>query len=340
VAIKNSATHAVDILLSDFLCLIPGERTVITADMTSDMRLVQALLDGAYRRGRQASAVIVPRLPSQGAGADVGITDACRAAIMNTDLWIDMTFPYMAGSGPHDEVMHAGKARYLLLGDANLESFTRLFGDIELDQYFEAQAEFDKTFGRKGARCRITCPKGSDFSFELAKPIFEKPRRATKPGMYTIPGACSIGADSKTIKGRIVLGAVFHQSYEVLPQPVVVEVDGAIQSIKGAGAAAIKFGQAVRRATGSGSGMIIHLTNGLHPTANFTGKCFNEDMRALGNNAVGFGLPWWEPGGGENHPDGIILGQSVWIDNELVIDSGRIVGGSEGLVRKADALVA
>ena len=151
MAIKNSAAHAVDILLSDFMCLAAVERAVITADMTSDMRLVQALLEGMYRRGRQASAVIIPRaFPSEGAGADVGITDACRAAIMNTDLWIDMTFPYMAGSGPHDEVMHAGKARYLLLGDANLDSFTRLFGDIELDRYFEAQAEFDKTFGQEG----------------------------------------------------------------------------------------------------------------------------------------------------------------------------------------------
>ena len=78
----------------------------------------------------------------------------------------------------------------------------------------------------------------------------------------------------------------------------------------------------------------------IDPTAQVTGKCFNEDMRALGNNAVGFGLPWWEPGGGENHPDGVLMGQSVWIDNELIVENGRIVGGPEELVRKADALVA
>lgn len=340
VKIRNSVAHAVEVLLGDFLCVGGQERVVITADMTSDMRLVQALLEGAYCRAAEATAVVIPKLPSQGAGADVAITAACRGAIGAADVWIDMTFPYMAGSGPHDAVMHEKKARYLLLGDAGLESFTRLFGDADLDLYFAAQAEFDKTFGRKGARCRITCPRGSDFTFELSKPIFEKPRRALNPGMYTIPGACSIGADTKTIKGRIVLGAVFHQVYELLQQPVVVEVDGAIKSITGAGAAAIKFERAVRRATGSGQGMIIHLTNGLHPTAQVTGKCFNEDMRALGNNAVGFGLPWWEPGGGENHPDGVVMGQSVWIDNELIVENGRIVGGPEELVRKADALVA
>lgn len=338
--IKNSAVHAVEVLLGDFLCVRETERVVITADMATDARLVQALLEGAYRHAAEATAVVIPKLPSQGAGADVGITSACRGAISAADVWIDVTFPYMAGSAPHDAVMHEKKARYMLLGDTNLDSLIRLFGDTDLDLYFAAQAEFDKTFGKKGARCRITCPRGSDFTFELSKPIFEKPRRALNPGMYTIPGACSIGADSKTIKGRIVLGAVFHQVYELLHQPVVVEVDGAIKSITGAGAAAIKFERAVRRATGDKDGMIIHLTNGLHPTAQVTGKCFNEDMRALGNNAVGFGLPWWEPGGGENHPDGVLMGQSVWIDNELIVDNGRVVGGSEELVRKADALVA
>ncbi len=337
---KNSAAHAVEVLLGDFLCVGKAERVVITSDVMTDARLVQALLEGAYRRAAEATAVIIPKLPSQGAGADIGITAACRGAISAADVWIDLTFPYMAGSAPHDAVMHEKKARYLLLGDTNLDSFIRLYGDTDLDLYFAVQAEFDKTFGKKGARCRITCPRGSDFTFELSKPIFEKPRRALHPGMYTIPGACSIGADTKTIKGRIVLSAVFHQVYELLHQPVVVEVDGAIKSITGAGAAAIKFERAVRRATGDKDGMIIHLTNGLHPTAQVTGKCFNEDMRALGNNAVGFGLPWWEPGGGENHPDGVLMGQSVWIDNELIVENGRVVGGSEGLVRKADALIA
>ncbi len=337
---KNSAAHAVEVLLEDFLCVAKTERVVITSDMMTDARLTQALLEGAYRRAAEATAIIIPKLPSQGAGADIGITAACRGAISAADVWIDLTFPYMAGSAPHDAVMHEKKARYLLLGDANLDSFIRLYGDTDLDLYFAAQAEFDKTFGKKGARCRITCPHGSDFTFELSKPIFEKPRRALNPGMYTIPGACSIGADTKTIKGRIVLSAVFHQVYELLHHRVVVEVDGAIKSITGAGAAAIKFERAVRRATGARDGMIIHLTNGLHPTAQVTGKCFNEDMRALGNNAVGFGLPWWEPGGGENHPDGVLMGQSVWIDNELIVENGRVVGGSEELVRKADALVA
>jgi 2,5-dihydroxypyridine 5,6-dioxygenase len=38
------------------------------------------------------------------------------------------------------------------------------------------------------------------------------------------------------------------------------------------------------------------------------------------------GLPWWEPGGGENHPDGIVFDQSLWIDGELISERGRFSG--------------
>ena len=49
----------------------------------------------------------------------------------------------------------------------------------------------------------------------------------------------------------------------------------------------------------------------------------------MGCNAVGMGLPWWIPGGGENHPDGVVSDQSMWIDGQKIISDGTIVGPSE-----------
>ena len=79
------------------------------------------------------------------------------------------------------------------------------------------------------------------------------------------------------------------------------------------------------RAGGGEYGSIIHFTHGLHPAARLTGKCFIEDMRTIGSNAVGLGIPWWEPGGGENHPDTVLTEQSVWIDDRQIIRDGAIV---------------
>jgi 2,5-dihydroxypyridine 5,6-dioxygenase len=63
----------------------------------------------------------------------------------------------------------------------------------------------------------------------------------------------------------------------------------------------------------------------MHPCARFTGKSFIEDCRVMGNNAVGLGLPWWVPGGGENHPDAILSRQSLWVDGQQIAEDGVIV---------------
>jgi len=45
-----------------------------------------------------------------------------------------------------------------------------------------------------------------------------------------------------------------------------------------------------------------------------------------GSNAIGMGLPWWEPGGGGHHPDGIVLDQSLWIGDRQIVDGGILTG--------------
>lgn len=338
--LKGSLVHAVDTLVGDYLRIAPDEDVVVTADTGSDGHLIEALLDGIRRRGARPTAVLIPKLPYQGGLADGHIPAACGRAVERADVWIDATFPYMAGSAIHDALLQKGRTRYLLLGDPSSESFVRLFGDIDFDLYHEAQTAFDDVFGRAlGKICRITCPRGTDVSFKLARSGLKKPRRATEPGMYVVPGSCSIAPDIETVEGRIVIGAVFHTFYEALGDPIEIEVRGGIKGIRGAGASAIAFEKAVRRAVSDGMGSVIHFTHGLSPAARVTGRSFVEDMRAIGNNAVGFGIPWWEPGGGENHPDGVVLGHSVWIEDQQVIDRGRIVW-PEDLRQKADKLTS
>jgi hypothetical protein len=57
----------------------------------------------------------------------------------------------------------------------------------------------------------------------------------------------------------------------------------------------------------------------------------------MGSNAIGLGKPWWEPGGGESHPDAILAEHSIWIDGEKIIDQGIIVA-PHGLAERAARL--
>ena len=56
-----------------------------------------------------------------------------------------------------------------------------------------------------------------------------------------------------------------------------------------------------------------------------------------GYNAIGLGLPFWVPGGGENHPDCVISMQSLWIEGRQILSDGVIVAPTH-LAEMAQAL--
>src|SRR3546814_16651052 len=83
-----------------------------------------------------------------------------------------------------------------------LGGLLRLFGAVDLDSYFTALRPFEKSLtSHEGATVRVTDPLGSDLSFKLAKPPYEKPRRADKPGTYLVPGSCTMFPDMESVQG-------------------------------------------------------------------------------------------------------------------------------------------
>lgn len=337
--------------LLDFMSLRSGEDVLITVDVGTDPAVSSAIFATAERLGAHPSILSAPKLPFQGTLADPYISRTVATAVKSCDVWIDLTFPYLAGSHVHDEAMGTKRVRYILGGDMARDNFSRLFGMVDFDQYYDAQSEFDKVFTAAiGKQVRITTALGTDVSFKLGKSGFTKPRRAAGPGMYLVPGSCSIAPDIETVKGKVVVTSSFHEFYEPLAAPITIDVNGKISKLSGGGPSRGPLNRAMLRAGGGEYGSIIHFTHGLHPAARITGKCFIEDMRTMGSNAVGLGIPWWEPGGGENHPDTVLTEQSLWIDGEQIIRDGDLVAPASlaeraakltpllpGAIRRADA---
>lgn len=324
------AIRASEVAVADYMAVRAREEVLITTDDDTDAGLVELLAAAVRRAGARLHVLSAPRLPFQGLLANPFVSPLQAAAMKQCDVWIDLAFPYYAGCHAYDEAIKAERVRYLLMGDQDLGAFSRLFGLVDFDDYFAAQDAFDAVFGgAQGMRCRITTPAGTDLTFELGqKSSFRKPRRADRSGMYLVPGACTIPANIETARGQVVVIASFHEFYERLASPVTLSIDRVITGIRGGGASRAPLERALRRANGANTGLgsIIHYTHGIHPAARFTGKSFIEDMRAIGHNAIGLGIPWWLPGGGENHPDAVLAEQSVWLGSEKVIDAGMIVG--------------
>lgn len=325
-------------LACDQFCIQRGETVTITADGATDEAAVEAILAAASGAGAKALLILMPQLPYQGKLADPYIPEAVAAAVASSDVWFDMTFPYMAGSSAHDKAMKAGRARYLLLGDVDAGALRRLYGTIELDTLFEVQSTIDDFMASStGATCRVTGANGTDFTFRLGKPGGKKRRHANTPGTSTVPGSCIFYPETESVRGVIALDAIFHEYYSVIPAPIRLHVDGDIREIEHIKDHAVVTERSLRRAGNGKYGRVIHLTCGLHPAARFSGQSFIEDIRSMGANAIGLGVPWWEPGGGENHPDGVVTRQSMWVDGQQVVKDGHLVAPA-GLARVAHVL--
>jgi 2,5-dihydroxypyridine 5,6-dioxygenase len=340
----QSLPHVLDtslaarVLVSDQFCIQRGETVIVTADGATDRSAIEAILAAASAMGAKALLMLIPRLPYQGKLADPYIPDAVASAVASSDVWFDMTFPYMAGSSAHDQAMKAGRVRYLLLGDVNAGALQRLYGAIPLDTLFEVQSKSDDLVVKSaGAPCRVTAASGTDITFRLGKPGGKKRRHANVPGTSTIMGSCIFYPEPESVRGVIALDAIFHEYYCVIPAPIRLHIDGDIREIEHIKDHAFITERSLRRAANGNYGRVIHLTCGFHPAARFTGRSFIEDIRSMGANAIGLGVPWWEPGGGENHPDGVITRQCMWIDGEQVVKDGRFAGPAD-LASAAHAL--
>jgi 2,5-dihydroxypyridine 5,6-dioxygenase len=332
--------RAAEIMLLDYMSVRKNEHVLFTADTATDPLLLSLLSTVVQRVDAHPVIATAPQLPFQGLLADPYISRIQVEAAKSCDVWIDLAFPYFGGSLAYDEVMRLERTRYLLAGDLKMESFGRLFGLLDLDRYFAVQNAFDALFdGTQGKEGRITSCNGTAIAFKLAgRTPFVKPRRAEKPGMYLVPGACSIPAQYDTIRGQIVVVAAFHEYHQLLADPITVSLDGAITKLSGGGPSRVVLERAMRRASKGNLGSIIHLTHGIHPAARLTGTSFIEDMRAHGSNAVGLGIPWNQAGGGENHPDAVLTEQSLWIDGQRIIADGVIVA-PDALAASAQSLV-
>ncbi len=321
-------SRAADVLAHELMCITPGESVMIMADTGSDVTTVQAIQDAAYRLGAKvATLTLAPQLPFQGAIADPYLPDHVKAAINECDVCIDLCMPYIAGSKAYDKAMHNNRTRYFLGADLGSEELVRLLGRARLDDVFALSNAFAEFIAEsRGKQCRITNQAGTDITCVVAKTEGLAFAKATKPGGYFVPGTVLLIPELESVRGDIVAKSGFHEYYTEFAEPITFRMDGKVRDVIGGGSENKVMRRSLERAGNGNYGYVVHLTCGLHPTARYTGKCFIEDQRVTGNNAIGLGLPPWVEGGGENHPDVVMVEQSIWIDGKEIVKDGVIVG--------------
>lgn len=137
--ITPELAFAADLMVRDYLGTRRDETVVITTDTNTDQAMAEAVMNAAFIATASVSCIVVRQLPFQGALADPWIPKPLANAVADCDVWIDLTFPYIAGAEIFDKAMKSGRTRYFLGGDLNAGGLVRMFGKVDLDRHYSVQ---------------------------------------------------------------------------------------------------------------------------------------------------------------------------------------------------------
>jgi 2,5-dihydroxypyridine 5,6-dioxygenase len=182
-------------------------------------------------------------------------------------------------------------------------------------------------------RMRITTPAGTDISFENVpgRPVTNE-GWAKEPGPHFLLGQIGWAPLEESINGKIVFDGSFSGGGEaelgILRHPVAFHVkNGRWNDITGEEEAAFLRGW-FDRLGDDRMRNIAHVCYGFNPGARLSGLC-TEDERVWGSTEWGFGYqgPFFQGTAGPavTHVDGICMNSSVWMDDEQILDKGKLL---------------
>jgi len=315
------------------LCRVKkGETVLITTDSIMDLRPPLETAKAAEAAGAKVMLAIHSTPSGYGKVVDPQIPESLKAAIPAADVWIEFNNQWLLYSTPWDIAMANNKTRYLFLGGLNSERIVRLIAKVDIDLQEKFQNKVVE-LTKKAHKVHITTPAGTDVTFEnVPKRPITNELRADTPGPHFLLGQIGWAPKEDSINGAIVFDGSFSGGGEmdlgILKEPIELEVKkGKIIEIRG-GEEAKKVKRWLESLNDPKMYYLAHVCYGFNPGAKLTGLC-TEDERIWGSTEWGIGHqgPMFQGdlGPAVSHADGICLNSTVWLDDELLMEEGKIV---------------
>ncbi|HIH98161.1 MAG TPA: leucyl aminopeptidase [Thermoplasmata archaeon] len=324
-----NATYKV---VKDLIKIKPEENLLITVDSATEWRVAEETAKAGNALGAKIHLAYHSTPRGYGKVADKFLPDSLKEAIPNTDAWIEYNNQWLLYSTPWEKAMEGRRVRYLFLGGLNTDQMVRCIGKIDLS----AQTEFQNKIVEMthlAKHMRITTLGGTDISFENDpnRPITNE-LTADVPGPHFLLGQIGWAPIEESINGKIVFDGSFSGGGEadlgILKEPIeFILRDGKVVEILGGEEAKI-LKQWLEKLNDPRMYNAVHVCYGFNPGARLSGLC-TEDERVWGSTEWGFGYqgPMFKGklGDATSHADGICLNSSVWMDEKLIMDKGKII---------------
>jgi leucyl aminopeptidase (aminopeptidase T) len=311
------------------LAVASGERIAVLVDEP----LVDAGLrvcDAAYALGAQASLSVLPDSARPIAMADAPFV----AALSEVDamlMWLSTTTTAEFGTHRHPIYQRAEALGVRVGFGAEIDDDVLRY---EMSADYDAMRELCSAMATRLAgrrHVRVTTPGGTDCTFDLeGRSWLIDDGRIDSPAAFgNLPGGEVYIAPLRTgAEGVCVVDcSIAVEGLGVLPRAVQLTFrEGRIVDVAGGTEA-----DAVRRVieeAGSGADIVAELGIGTNDKARLTGRIITDE-KVLGTAHVAFGHNKGNYGGDNEasiHVDGVMADASIWVDGELAIERGALVG--------------
>lgn len=302
--------HAARKTVEEFLPVNAGENAVITADSSSDQRVVSAVAQAVYAAGAHPIVVRYETLPEATMEPPAPVAAAIKAA----DVWYEFSLQYLLYTDARKQATEAG-CRHTSLEAMDVDMMVQTIGRVDYP-----------TMQELGARLRNLCMTASQVHLsdvngtDLTCPIDKNPP-AYLPGTggpgqgfsRMLGGQSSFSAVIEEVHGTLVFDGCIWPPAEIGPlsSPVRLTIEhGRITAVDGGPQARVfdrwlaKFDSPILR-------QIAHLSFGFNPgVKQITGRIL-VDERVFGCMNIGFGP---QRLGSPSHTDGVVLRPSIVAD--------------------------
>jgi leucyl aminopeptidase (aminopeptidase T) len=320
-------------VVRDITAVKKGESLLITVDSAGSWIVAEELAKIGESLG--AKVMVAWHSTPMGVGkvAEPYLPDSLKAAIPQTDVWLELNTQWLGYSAPFEKALvPPNRVRYLCLCGLDVERMVRFFGRLDLKTQDDFQNKVVEVT-KRARKMRITTPAGTDVSFENnpKRPVLSELWCHT-PGAHFPLGQIAWAPIEESINGDIVFDCSFYAGGPAdlpnLRKPITFHVKKGVCIEISGGEEAKLARKWLDSLNDPGMYHEAHLCYGFNPGARPSGICV-EDERIWGVTEWGFGhqgIQFKADGvSAVSHLDGICLNSSVWQDGEQVLNEGQVV---------------
>ena len=314
-------------LVKDVMLAKKGENVVITADSSSDRRVVEATANAAYSIG--ANPVIIYCPTSEHAYAEP--VKPIGQAVSHSDIWIEFAYSSIMLCDSYQKALDFG-CRYINLTGMDVTMMVNTIGKIDYELVVEL-GELIKSKLEKADEIIIRDKNGTDLkAYNRGRAIRHSGQIATQNGYpYMLGGQISWCPIEETINGTLVFDAAIFPPTDlgILHSNIVLTLEnGRVTNIEG-GKEADVLRSWLESFEDEKMYRLAHYSLGFNPgVTKATGRIV-EDERIFGCMEFGIGSQGTQIKGAfwkaASHTDGVLSKPTMILDGKELEVDGKYV---------------